>query len=372
MAIDSTDEVTNAVAATRAGNRSTAIAAGLALVALVLFLRYAETSFNGYRLQLVILVGINASIAVALTMTNGYTGVFSLGQIGFMAIGAYVGALINLDPLWKSSTFLPALPSRLANLSTVSWPNWLALWTASIAGGIIAAAVAAVVGYPLMRLSGNYVAVATMGFLIIVNAIVIQWDGVTQGSRGLNPIPGYTTVWWANLWAIVAIYVAWRVRHSPSGRAMIASRENVIAARGIGINVHRARLLAFVLGAFLTGVGGSLLGHQIGTVSPAAYYFTTTFNIIIMVVLGGLGSISGSVLGAAIITLAPEFLREVENGFSLGPLHVGAAYGLSQIILAIGFILVMIFRPKGIFGDGEVSISAVQARWRRMRGRDSS
>ena len=205
-----------------------------------------------------------------------------------------------------------------------------------------------------MRLSGNYVAVATMGFLIIVYTILIRWDPVTLGSRGLNPVPGYTNVWSAYGWLLVAVYVAWRIRRSSFGRSMISSRDNIIAAQAIGVRVHRARLLAFTISAFLTGASGALLGHQIGTVTPNSFYFATTFNIIIMVVLGGLGSISGAVLGAVIVTLAPEYLRGLEDGVALGPLQYDDAYGLSQIILAVTFIIVMALRPGGLFGDREI------------------
>ena len=349
---------------TRRNARSSAVIVAAALVVLALFLALADSSFNGYRLQLVTLVAINATIAVSLTMTNGFTGVFSLGQIGFLAIGAYVGTLLSLAPQWKQETFLPALPGWLARLDTSGWPDQVALVFASIVGGLVAAVVASVVGAPLMRLSGHYVAVATMGFLIIVQAVAVNWSGVTRGARGLSQIPTYTNVWAAYAWAIVAVYAAWRIRNSPFGRAMIASRENLIAARAVGVNVHRSRLLSFVVGAFFTGAAGSLLAHQIGTVAPRAYYFTTTFNVVIMVVLGGLGSVSGAVVGATIMTLAPEYLRGIEDGFTLGPLEVGEAFGLSQIILAVAFILVMIFRPQGLFGDRELAL--------RMPGRRQS
>jgi branched-chain amino acid transport system permease protein len=330
---------------------------GAAILILGGFLWFAQDSFNDYRLQLVILVAINIVVAVSLTMSNGFTGVFSLGQVGFMAIGAYVGALISLPLIWKDPILLPGLPSRLATFDTSGWPDWMALAFACVLGGVIATVVAVVVGYPLMRLSGNYVAVATMGFLIIVYTILIQWDGVTLGSRGLNPIPTYTNVWSAYGWALVTIYVAWRIRRSSYGRSMIASRDNLIAAKAVGVRVHQARLLAFSVSAFLTGAGGCLLGHQIGTVTPGAYYFDTTFDIVIMVVLGGLGSISGAVVGAIIITLAPEYLRDLETNVSIGPIKYDEAFGLAQIIMAFVFILVMILRPRGLFGHREIDIA---------------
>jgi branched-chain amino acid transport system permease protein len=352
------------VAPARTGNRTALLIVAAALVVLALFLNYAESSFNGYRLQLVILVAINATIAISLTMSNGFTGVFSLSQVGFLAIGAYVGTLVSLAPQWKQPNFLPGLPGWLARFDTSGWPDQVALLFASIVGGLVAAAIAVLVGGPLMRLSGHYVAVATMGFLIIVQAVAVNWSDVTRGARGLSQIPTYTNVWAVYAWAIVTIYAAWRIRNSPFGRSMIASRENLIAARAIGVNVHRSRLLAFVVAAFFTGVAGSLLAHQIGTIAPRAYYFSTTFNIIIMVVLGGLGSVSGAVIGATVMTLAPEYLRGVEDGMSIGPIQFGEAFGLSQIILAIAFILVMIFRPQGLFGDRELSLRAFRRRKR--------
>ncbi len=332
------------------------------LAALVVFVAFAEASFNAYRLQLVTLVAINAVVAVSLTLTSGFTGVFSLGQIGFMAVGAYVAALMTITPQWKGPMFLPALPGWLASLDLSGWPPQASLLVAYLAAGTAAAVVAAVVGSPLMRLSGHYVAVATMGFLIIVQAVAINWDGVTRGARGLSQIPNLTNAWVAYAWAVAAVYTAWRLRVSPYGRAMIASRENVIAARAVGVDVLRTRLVAFVVGAFFTGVAGALLAHQIGTVAPNAFYFTTTFTVVIMVVLGGMGSITGSVVGATILTLAPEYLRDVEDGMDLGPFSFGALFGLSQIILAIVFILVMIFRPQGLFGDREIGLGLLARR----------
>ena len=338
----------------RVESRRQLVVLAVLLGLLIVFVTVAEESFNAYRLQLVTLVAINAIIAVSLALTSGFTGVFSLGQIGFLAIGAYVGALLTMPPQWKSEMFLPGLPGWLAGLDLTGWPPQLALLVACVVGGTVAAVVAAAVGAPLMRLSGHYVAVATMGFLIIVYTVAVNWDTVTRGARGLSQIPNVTNAWVAYAWAVLTVYAARRLRVSPYGRAMIASRENIIAARAVGVDVWRTRLLAFVVGAFFTGAAGALLAHQIGSIAPTSFSFTTTFAVVIMVVLGGLGSASGAVVGAAIMTLAPEYLREVEDGFALGPLAVGAHHGLSQIILALGFILVMIFRPQGLFGDREV------------------
>lgn len=331
-----------------------AIVAGLA--ALGLFLLYADNSFNGYRLQLLTLIALNSIVAVSLALTSGYTGVFSLGQMGFYAIGAYVGAILAIPPQWKDEKLLPGLPNWLASVDLTGLHPQVALLIACLAGGAVAAVIAAIVGAPLMRLSGHYVAVATMGFLIIVNSVLINWNEVTRGARGMNQVPTTTNIWVAFGWALVALYVVLRIRFSASGRSMIASRENIIAARAVGIPVLQTRLLAFVVGAFFTGVAGALLAHQLGTITPRAFYFTQTFNVVIMVVLGGMGSATGAVAGAVFMTLAPDRLRGVEDGFSLGPISVGEHFGLSQIILALTFVLVMIFRPNGLFGDREMPL----------------
>lgn len=358
----------------RPRNRLGPAAAWLGFAVLAGFVWLAESAFNAYRLQLVVLVLIYAIIAVALAVTSGFTGVFSLGQIGFVAIGAYVSALMTVPPLWKDEMTLPGLPTWLATLDMSGLHPQLALLLASLAGGIVAALAAVVVGAPLMRLSGHYVAVATMGFLIIVYTIAVNWDTVTAGSRGMSQIPGWTTAWSAFGWAAVCVYASWRLRTGPFGRAMIASRENLLAARGMGIDVLRTRLLAFVFGAFFSGVAGALLAHQIGTIAPSQFYFQTTFLVVTMVVLGGMGSITGAVVGAAIMTALPEYLRGLDEGFVFGNIDTGPLYGLSNIVLAVGFILVMIFRPSGLFGDRELGLGllARRSRTNAARGGDES
>ena len=322
----------------------------------------ADERLNGYRQQLVILCGIYAVVAVALALTSGFTGVFSLGQIGFMAIGAYVSALLSMPTTVKDPMLLPGLPTWLAKFDTTGWHPQAALLFACIVAGLAAALVGALVGAPLMRLSGHYVAVATMGFLIIVHSVSVNWDEVTRGARGLSQIPTSTNPWVSYVWLAIAVYVALRLRNSPYGRAMIASRENLIASRSVGVNVLRTRLLAFVVSAFLTGVAGALLAHQIGTVAPSTFYFTTTFTVIIMVVLGGMGSISGAVVGAVIMTLTPELLRPIESGGAIGPFAFASLYGISNIIIAIGFVLIMIFRPQGLFGEKELGLALFSRR----------
>jgi branched-chain amino acid transport system permease protein len=348
---------------------------GLVLVALLaLFVAVMGQVQNDYYVKIVMLIGMNVILAVGLTMTSGFTGVFSLGQIGFMAIGAYTSALLTIPPAAKPHALLPGLPGWLTNLDlvksladrfsgfglgveqaqTIAEP--LALVVAALAGGLLAALVAVLVGIPLMRLSGHYVAVATLGFLVIVNAIALNLDSVTRGARGLGSIPALSRIWIVYVFAAVAVYAVWRVRRSPFGRAMLAQRENVSAAQAMGVDILRTRLLAFVIGAFLSATAGALWAHMVTAVAPNAFYFIYTVNVIVMIVVGGMGSVTGAVIGAVLLTLLPELLRGLEGGATIGPIKLPLLFGLSNIILAIGFVLVMIFRRTGLMGDRELPL----------------
>jgi branched-chain amino acid transport system permease protein len=219
---------------------------------------------------------------------------------------------------------------------------------------VIAAIVAFLIGIPLMRLSGHYVGVATLGFLVIVHIVLVNWTQFTRGARTFSGVSSYTTIWWVYGCLVITIYVVWRIVRSPYGRAMIAVRENEIAAQAVGVNVLGARLLAFVTSAFLTAAAGALWAHMVTSFSPASFYFAQTFNIIIMLVVGGMGSVSGSVIGTVLITILSELLRNAELGLKIGGITIPPLYGLSQIVLAVGFVLVVIFRRKGLMGDREI------------------
>jgi branched-chain amino acid transport system permease protein len=354
---------------------------GLVLVAILVVVVWGASQLqNDYLIRVFMLIGMNIVLAVSLALTSGFTGVFSLGQIGFMAIGAYVSALLTIPPAVKSKALLPGLPGWLAGLDLlksissgltgigfapdtadlVAGP--LALLSAAFVGALFAAVVAVLVGIPLMRLNGNYVAVATMGFLVIVNAVAINLDTVTRGSRGLGSIPSLSRPWIVYLFVAIAAYVAWRIRASPYGRAMLAQRENVAAAQAMGIDILRTRLLAFVIGAFFSAIAGALWAHMVTAVAPAAFYFTYTVNVIVMIVVGGMGSVTGATLGAVLLTLVPELLRGLEGGATIGPFKLPLLFGLSNIILAVTFVLIMIYRRGGLFGDSELPLF-----WARRR-----
>jgi len=320
---------------------------GISLLAVIATEIYAP--FNPYFERIIIQLGINIILVVALNLSNGFTGVFSLGHVGFMAIGAYVSSILTLS-LSTKATNLPDLPGWLSHVQ-------LSFIPALLIAGLIAAGIAFLIGIPLMRLSGHYVSVATLGFLVIVHVVLINWTQFTRGARTFSGVSQYTNIWWVYIWIVITIYLVWRVIHSNYGRAMIAAREDVIAAQSNGINILSARNLAFVLSAFLTAVGGGLMAHYLTSFSPATFYFTATFNYIIMLVVGGLGSVSGSIIGTTLVTILSEFFRNAELGVQIGSIKIPAVYGLSQIVLSISFILIVIFRRKGIMGDHEINFS---------------
>jgi branched-chain amino acid transport system permease protein len=324
------------------------------LIALILFailvaaLLAVDLLASAYIQRIVIGLGISIILVVSLNLLNGFTGVFSLGQIGFMAIGAYAAAILTL-PLSLKAVNLPDLPSWLAGVE-------LPFLAATLIGALLATLIAFLVGLSLMRLTGPYVAVATMGFLVIVQVVLVNWDQMTRGARTFSGVPQYTTLWWVWGWAVLTVYVVWRLVRSAYGRRMMAVRDNEIAAQALGISVMRSRLLAFCISAFFAAIAGSLWAHFITSFSPSAFYFSITFSIITMLVIGGMGSVSGSIIGVLFVTLLSEILRNAERGINLGFVTIPPVYGASQIIMAVIFVLVIIFRPKGLLGERELDL----------------
>ena len=307
-----------------------------------------------YLQRIVIIIGINVILVVGLNLSNGFTGVFSLGHVGFMAIGAYAASILTL-PVHLKAVNLPDLPAGLQALALPFLP-------ATLVAGVLAMAVAFVVGLSLMRLKGAYISVATLGFLVIVQVILVNWDRFTRGARTFAGVPEYATIWNVWIWAALSIYVVWRIGASAFGRDMRAARDNEIAALSLGVSVLRSRLLAFCMSAFLTGVAGSLWAHFITSFSPKSFFFTQAFSIITMLVIGGLGSVSGSVIGVVLITVLSELLRNAERGFDLGAVHVPPIYGASQILMAVLFVLVIVFRPAGLMGGRELDVRGILRR----------
>lgn len=292
---------------------------------------------SGYGVTLAALVCLNITLAVSLQLTNGLTGLFSLGHPAFMTIGAYVAAVLGY-PVARKSTMLFGLPETLANMQV---PFVAAVMAAAFAAGLAAF----LIGVVVLRLKGHYLAVATLGLIVIVQGLALNMQGLTRGGSGLSGIPRLTTIWWCAGLMIVVVMLVWRLKFSSLGRAMMATRENHLAAECIGIRTARVKLTAFVMGAIIAGVVGALMAHLITVVTPRSYGILLAFNLVVMVVMGGTGSITGAVMAATIVTLLGEGLKPLEEGMGL--------YGLSQMIVALALVLVLRFRPAGLFGSRE-------------------
>ncbi len=277
----------------------------------------------------------------------GNSGVLSFGHVSFMAIGAYVAAWLVIPPETKQ-LMLPDLPGFLMQ---AHWPPGLA----ALAAGFAASAFAFLVGLPLARLNGIAASIGSFAVLAVVNAVLSNWTSMTAGQGSLYGLPPYTGLWVMLLWALAALVVAWIYQQSRFGLRLRGAREDEVAARANGVDIWRERLIAFVISAFFVGVAGALYGYFLGVIAAKAFYLQVTFITIAMLVVGGLTSLTGAVVGVITITVLGDLLRQLERGFDLGPLSFGAHPGLQELGLAALMLIVLIFRPKGLTGGREIT-----------------
>jgi branched-chain amino acid transport system permease protein len=311
----------------------------------------------------VTLILCNLIIVLGLQVFIGNSGVYSFGQLGFAASGAYVAALLTL-PAAFSAFQTPELPKLIADAQLGPLP---AILIAAAAGGLLAV----IVGWPLMRTSTLAIPISTFAFLIVAYNVLANWDPVTAGSSGLVGIPRTTDVGSAGLWAGVAVVVALTFKRSASGYRLQATREDEVAARSIGISLMRERLIAFALSGVLCGIGGALAAHQSGVLSPDTFYFAATVTTITMLVVGGARSVLGAVVGTLAVATINELLRNLEEGASvLGVVSIGETPGLAAIGLGLILLVTMVALPQGLSGGREAG--EIEPLRRRLRSRAPS
>jgi len=291
---------------------------------------------------------IDLVLVMGLYIFAGNSGIFSFGQLSFMAIGAYAAGFLTI-PVITKRLILPGLPDWLmtAQVGPVA---------AVLIGGAVAALFAAVLAIPLMRLSGISASLATFAVLIAINVVLANSDDVTGGTSGLNGVPVTVTSWNAFAWAAVAIAIALAFQLTPIGRRLRATREDEVAARALGISVLTERRVGFVLSAFVTGVGGALYAQFNSAFTPDAFYLDLTFLIIAMLVVGGMNSLTGAVAGVLVLTAVSEGLRRIEQGAHVGPLFVPGRTGLREVGLALIMLAILLFRPRGLTGGRELPL----------------
>ncbi len=313
----------------------------VAIAAAWLIQMFGVPFMDPYFFTIVIYAGINMTLAVSLNLVNGFTGQFSMGHAGFMAVGAYMSAFLTLA-------------------ARASWPDIFAnpvsqqliFVGALIAGGLAASIAGYIVGLPSLRLKGDYLAIVTLGFGEIIRVVLLNMNAV-GGARGMPAIPMLTNFGWVYSLAVVCTFVVWRLVHSAYGRDLLAVREDEVAAQAMGVNTTYAKVRAFTIGAFFAGVGGGLFAHYLTFLNPAIFDFNRSFEIIIMVVLGGMGSLSGSILAAILLTGLREVLRDVNE--------------LRMIVYSLLLIIMMLIRPNGFLGTREI-FSYLPAKLRERLG----
>lgn len=295
----------------------------LLLTTVILLLLYAAIQFaliqgfiSPYYEVNLILIGINIIMAVSLNLINGFTGQFSIGHAGFMAIGAYTSAVF-----------------------TVKLGQPLLLGT--LAGAVLAALLGFLIGLPTLRLKGDYLAIATLGFGEIIRVLFVNFEYV-GGASGFSGIPHITTWTWVFFWTLFTVIFITNFINSSHGRACISIREDEIAAEAMGINTTKYKVMAFTIGAFFAGIGGALYAHYFYVIAPQNFGFLKSIDYLIMVVLGGMGSITGSILAATVLTILNAFLQSFAE--------------IRMIIYSIVLIIIMIFRPQGLMGNKEFSL----------------
>ena len=275
---------------------------------------------NLFYVQILQQIGINIILAVGLNLIVGFSGQFSLGHAGFMAIGAYAAAIIGS----KS-------------------PTYGAFFGAMLVGALLSGAVALLVGIPTLRLKGDYLAVATLGVSEIIRIFIINGGSITNGAAGILGIPNFTTWQMVYFFVVITTIATLNFLRSPIGRSTLSVREDEIAAESVGVNTTKIKIIAFVFGAITASIAGSLQAGFIGSVVPKDYTFINSINVLIIVVFGGLGSITGAIVSAIVLGILNMLLQDVAS--------------VRMIIYALALVLVMIFRPGGLLGTWELSLS---------------
>jgi len=292
---------------------------------------------NFFKLNLILLC-INIILVVSLNLINGFTGQFSIGHAGFMSVGAYVSAVLTQKLM---------LVSKIAAVTGLDASGEVAetagLVLAALVGALAAAVIGVVIGLPTLRLRGDYLAIATLGMGEIIKGTVLKIEYV-GGAAGMNGIARLAD--WSSVFAltVISVLVIRNFINSTHGRACISIRENEIASETMGINTTKYKVLAFSIGAFFAGLAGALHAHYLYTITPGTFGFLKSIDILVMLVLGGMGSIAGSIIGAVVYTFLNASLQDLA--------------ALRMVIIALLLIIMMLFRPQGLMGNKELSLAA--------------
>lgn len=324
---------------------------GILVCAFFLFYvnNYTRSTFM---LRTVLQLGaIYSLVAISMNLLNGFTGLFSLGQAGFMAIGAYTFAIFTIPTGDRASVYyLYGVADWLQNLA-------LPIPVALLLAGLVAAMLAAIIGAPVLRLKSDYLAIATLGFAEIVRIVVgsSPMNNITNGSLGLKLIPRFPNYYFPFIVVGICIVIVALLLRSSYGRAFKAIREDEIAAEAMGINLSKHKQMSFIISSFFAGVGGALMGMYLGAITSTTFNITLTYNILLIVVIGGMGSLTGSVISAFLVISAREWwLRFLDVETYIGAFKVPLLKsGFRMVVFSIILMMVVLFFRKGIMGTRE-------------------
>jgi branched-chain amino acid transport system permease protein len=316
----------------------------------LIVLAVATSQLLGIRLydRIVTNLCISLTLVLGLQVFMGNSGILSFAHIGFMGVGAYTTAVLTVPVQMKGM----ALPDLYLFLQGVELSPYLAI----AAGGLVAALVATIVSYPLMRLSDAAAVIASFALLVVLYTVMTHWSAMTNGPRTLFGVPKVTDVKLAALIAILALGAAIAFKESRTGKLLRASRDDERGAAAVGAHIPQLRWRAFILAALFTGIGGALWGHFITSFSPRAFYLKETFLILSMLVIGGANTVTGAVIGTFIVTAAYESLRGIEGLINESKVMSEPVIGLTEIVLALAMMALLVLRPGGLFPTREIGI----------------
>lgn len=320
------------------------------IFALIIILLDTKQIGDDYVRRVLNLSAIYTIVSVSMNLVNGFTGLFSLGQAGFMAIGAYTVAIFTV-PLAERTKIFYIIPQNPL-LAQIELPFVVAL----ILGGLLAALVAILIGLPVLRLKSDYLAIATLGVSEIIRIVFTNAKSITNGALGIKSIPAMPTMWVFFGVAILSVALMSLLINSSYGRAFKAIREDETAAEAMGINLFKHKVMSFAIGAFFAGIGGGLLASLLATVDPKQFYFTVTYNFLLIIVLGGMGSISGTVIASFVVTAGLELLRFFDSPLTLFGVNIPLFRpGLRMVIFSILLMILVLFFRNGLLGQKELS-----------------
>ncbi len=358
----------------------------LALLLVFLYWLNANRLQNGMLVSVLQKGVILALVAVSMNLLNGFTGLFSLGQAGFMSIGAYTTAILlipvqNLDGVYYMNGVHPAI--RALKVMVASSPEFVRIvfpFIALLLGGLLAAFAAAIVGVAVLRLKSDYLAIATLGLSEIVRAIFSspQFDQITNGSYGLNKIPNFPPMLWGAIPSLITpfivvtfciIFIMLLIKSS-YGRAFKAIREDEIAAEAMGINLFKHKSMSFIISSFFSAVAGGLLAMYMRSIEAKTFSITLTYDILLIVVIGGIGSVTGSVLSAFLVTAAKEWwLRFFDQPLVIGSFEVPLfRTGFRMVIFSILLMIVVLIYRRGLMGTNEFNWDRIINRFKKKKG----